>query len=499
MNSDEQAEETSKQTTAAVPVTRPFAERLHEDWWAVICACLLLVVAFLSVWLSRPDNFSEAIAAGEAVTLSSPFKRWVAKPGSWHRNPVEAFCKSAQEGRKAVNTLPGTLGVFAVIAVLFGAVTQLRGRSGGAFLIAFPIVFLLATVAYVMAGQTVARDFNLEYALWALLVGLAISNTIGTPAFLKPAVMTEFYIKTGLVIFGAEVLMSRLLALGIPGVFVAWVVTPVVLVSTYIFGQKVLKMESRSLNMVISADMSVCGVSAAIATAAACKAKKEELSLAIGMSLSFTVIMMVVMPRVILAVGMDETIGGAWMGGTIDSTGAVAAAGEMFKPDATVAGDVPGGKPRNRALEVATTVKMIQNILIGVTAFCVAVYWVTFVERDPSGPKPSVMEIWYRFPKFVIGFVLASIVFSAVHATVSGGPELIDAMVGDVTKTFRGWFFCLAFVSIGLDTDYRELAPHLRGGKPLVLYLCGQSLNLVLTLLMAWLMFGVVFRDFVGP
>ena len=166
--------------------------------------------------------------------------------------------------------------------------------------------------------------------------------------------LTEFYIKTGLVLLGAEVLMNRLLALGVPGVFVAWVVTPIVLISTYVFGQKVLKMESRSLNMVISADMSVCGVSAAIATAGACKAKKEELSLAIGMSLSFTVIMMVVLPMIIKAIGLDEVVGGAWMGGTIDSTGAVAAAGAALG---------------ERALEVAATVKMIQNILIGVIAF----------------------------------------------------------------------------------------------------------------------------------
>ena len=246
----------------------------------------------------------------------------------------------------------------------------MRGKSAFEFLRAFSVVFWLATLAYVLAGQSVIKAYNLEYALWALLVGLIISNTVGTPAYLKPATLTEFYIKTGLVLLGAEVLMSRLLALGLPGIFVAWVVTPIVLISTYIFGQKVLKMESRSLNMVISADMSVCGVSAAIATAAACKAKKEELSLAIGMSLSFTVIMMVVMPAMIRAVGMDEILGGAWLGGTIDSTGAVAAAGAML-------GD--------RALEVAATVKMIQNILIGVTAFCVAIYWVTFVERDPSG------------------------------------------------------------------------------------------------------------------
>ena len=169
---------------------------------------------------------------------------------------------------------------------IFAGAELVRGRSGGRFLVAFPAVFLLAVLAYVLAGQSVIKYYGLSYALWALVVGLLISNTIGTPSFLRPAVLTEFYIKTGLVLLGAEVLMGRLLALGLAGVGVAWIVTPIVLITTYWFGQRILKIESRSLNMVISADMSVCGVSAAIATSAACKAKKEELSLAIGMSLT---------------------------------------------------------------------------------------------------------------------------------------------------------------------------------------------------------------------
>ncbi|MCP4170958.1 MAG: putative sulfate exporter family transporter, partial [Fuerstiella sp.] len=328
--------------------------RTSEDWWAIWCGTLLIVVAFLAVWCNRPDDFTQKITGGEAVEVSSPLKPWLAKPNKWDNSPLDSFYKPATAVASGVNTIQGILGVFCVIAVLFTIATQIRGLSGAKFLKAFPVVFLLATLAYVMAAQSVVKAYNLEYALWALMVGLIISNTVRTPEFLKPAVVTEFYIKTGLVLLGAEVLMTRLLALGAPGVMVAWVVTPVVLISTYIFGQKVLKMESRSLNMVISADMSVCGVSAAIATASACKAKKEELSLAIGMSLSFTVMMMIVLPAIIKAVGMGEILGGAWLGGTIDSTGAVAAAGAVLSA---------------RAMEVAATVKLIQNILIGVTAF----------------------------------------------------------------------------------------------------------------------------------
>lgn len=145
------------------------------------------------------------------------------------------------------------------------------------------------------------------------------------------------------------------------------------------------------------------------------------------------------------------------------------------------------------ALQVAATVKMIQNILIGVVAFCVAVYWVLRVERQEDRARPSVMEIWRRFPKFILGFVAASIAFSVLYTTLVNGPQIVDAVIKGSTKTFRGWFFCLAFVSIGLETNFRELAKYFKGGKPFVLYVAGQSFNLCLTLLMVWLMFEKVF------
>ncbi|MFI4876022.1 MAG: YeiH family protein [Blastopirellula sp. JB062] len=474
---DPASPENDDDAAIALPPERPSLwvdMRTNEDWWAIWCGALLLALAFAAVWFGRPAGLAESVELGDPLQVVSPLKSYLAKPGSWDSNPLASL-----DGK-----LIGIGGTFLVLAALFAGAMRIRGKSVSRFLLGFPLIFLLAALAYVMAGHTVLKAYNLEYALWALLVGLIISNIVGTPSFMKPAIMTEFFIKTGLVLLGAEVLMSRLLALGLPGVFVAWVVTPVVLVSTYIFGQKILKIPSRSLNMVVSADMSVCGVSAAIATAAACKAKKEELSLAIGMSLSFTVIMMVVLPAIIKATGIDPILGGAWLGGTIDSTGAVAAAGAVL-------GD--------EALEVAATVKMIQNILIGVTAFCVAIYWVTYVERDPNGPSLGVSEIWYRFPKFVLGFVAMSILFSILYSTMTAGPELVDAMIKGSTKTLRGWLFCLAFVCIGLETNFKQLLPQLKGGKPLILYVCGQSLNLILTLTMAYLMFKIVFPTSVTP
>jgi uncharacterized membrane protein YadS len=450
-----------------------------EDVWAIWLGWGVLLLALGATWLASPSTVGDS-AAGEAVAVN-PLAPWVSELGAWTSNPLDAF-----RNKSGASVLPGVAGAFVAVLLLFSIGLAGIGARVRGFPLALLAVFLLAVLAYVLAGQKVVKHYNLEYALWALVTGLIVSNTVGTPAFMRPAVRTEFYIKTGLVLLGAEVLINRLLALGLPGVFISWVVTPTVLILTYLFGQYVLRIPSRSLNMVISADMSVCGVSAAIATAAACKAKKEELSLAVGLSLAFTAVMMVVMPGVIKALGMGPVLGGAWIGGTIDSTGAVAAAGGMLGEQGSADSEI--------ALTVAVTIKMIQNILIGAVAFGVAVYWVTCVERTPGGQRPSLMEIWRRFPKFVLGFVAASLLFSYLESS-GGEGEAIASAATATSKSLRGWLFCLAFVSIGLETNFRELRQYMVGGKPLILYVCGQTLNLALTLFMAWLMFTKVFPD----
>ena len=150
-----------------------------------------------------------------------------------------------------------------------------------------------------------------------------------------------------------------------------------------------------------------------------------------------------------------------------------------------------------QALYVAATIKMIQNVLIGVTAFCVAVYWCAKVDCV-EGQKVSWMEIWHRFPKFVLGFLAASIIFSLISQSMGpdAGYTLVDhGVLRGFSRICRGWFFALSFAAIGLATNFRELAQYFKGGKPLILYVCGQTLNLCLTLGMAYFMFYVVFPD----
>jgi uncharacterized membrane protein YadS len=152
--------------------------------------------------------------------------------------------------------------------------------------------------------------------------------------------------------------------------------------------------------------------------------------------------------------------------------------------------------------ETAVTVKMIQNILIGVVALAVAAYWSRWVEpgqQNQAGKSKSmptgIGEIWRRFPKFVLGFLAVSLVVSAIFQHSFFGESLIHLATTKCSSQLRSWLFCVAFVAIGLSTNFRELAPYLRSGKPLVLYVCGQAFNLLLTFLMAYLMFGIVFRE----
>lgn len=399
---------------------------------------------------------------------------------AWREAKAELSGAKKKAEVKAYNKAPWLIGLMLFLGLFFTLGASVMGRNAFNFFKGFVYVFAFGVLSYWLAGQAEVKNLGIGYAAWAIVLGLLISNTVGAPNWVKPALLTEFYIKTGLVLLGAEILMGKILAIGLPGIFVAWVVTPVVLVTTYWFGQRILKIPSKTLNITVSADMSVCGVSAAVATAAACKATKEELTLAIGLSMAFTSIMMIVMPAFINWIGMPEILGGAWLGGTIDATGAVVAAGAFL-------GD--------KALNVAATIKMIQNVLIGVIAFGVAVYFATRVENTGKA-RVGVGEIWRRFPKFILGFIGASIVFSLLHHFTSDASSygLIEqGAIGAYSKNLRGWLFCLAFVSIGLSTNFKALKKHFTGGKPLILYLCGQALNLCLTLLMAYIMFYLVF------
>ncbi|MDI6753289.1 MAG: putative sulfate exporter family transporter [Thermodesulfobacteriota bacterium] len=418
-----------------------------EDWWACWVGFFILFLTFLGV--------VKGLGAFPSV------KRWTDAPFAAFTGDI----------------LVGYLIMFIGLTIIYLIAISIIGESVRTYVPAFLIVFFIAIVAFWIANQKTLAYYGLAYPFWALIIGLIISNTVGVPKWMKVGVRTELYIKTGLVILGADILFGKILVLGPYGLVIAWVVTPIVLYFMYLYGVKTLKME-KELVVPIAAATSVCGVSAAIAAGAACKAKPVYITIAVGTTLIFTVLMMVVMPFIAKATGMSQLVAGAWLGGTIDSTGAVVAAGEMVGPT---------------AMKAAATIKMIQNVLIGIIAFFIALIWVTRIERDPTAEKPSPWEIWFRTPKFIIGFVIASLVFSFLLTPIYGDAKVSEWLgrKGGVLP-LRDILFCLAFVCIGLDSNYRELGKYLKGGKPFNLYWVGQLFNIFLTLLVCWLLLGGV-------
>jgi uncharacterized integral membrane protein (TIGR00698 family) len=358
---------------------------------------------------------------------------------------------------------------------LFAIGVKLQGEKVGKFFIAFVVLFIISIIVRMVSAEFTLNRY-LEWAFWALLIGLLISNTIGTPEWLKPAIKTEFYIKTGLVIMGFSVLFSNIAKFGLYGLGIAWIVTPIVIIFMWWLGTKVMKMDNKPLVITLATATSVCGTSAAIATGAAAKAKKEDVSLAISISIIFTILMMVFEPMIIRACGMGQMMGGALIGGTVDSTGAVVLAGNALGPVAE---------------QAAVLVKSIQNILIGFIAFFVAIFFATKVDKT-EGQKVGAIEIWNRFPKFIIGFFVASLVASFIIQPLTSGEEV--KAINNVLDQYKNWAFVLAFTSIGLDTNFKSLFKRMQGGKVLWLYILGQLFNIALTLFAVWfLLSGVVF------
>ena len=426
-----------------------------EDWlsvWIGFAVIIIAIVAILTGWFdfsalkfstwAMGENLSEA-AAAKIVPLGQQFATW-------------AFWRK-------------TLVTIIVLGGLFTLGIKLQGEKVKKFIPAFIVLFALAFLVRLISAEYTFNRY-LEWAFCALIIGLLISNTVGVPDWLRPAVRTEFYIKTGLVIMGFSVLFSNIAKFGLYGLGIAWIVTPIVILFIWWFGTKVLKIDNKPLVITMASATSVCGTSAAIATGAASNCKKTDLTMVVSISIIFTVLMMVLEPIIIKAVGMSPIMGGALIGGTVDSTGAVA-----------VAGSVLGGDGE----KAAVLVKMIQNILIGFIAFFVAIYFATHINKG-SGEKVGAGEIWTRFPKFIIGFFVASLIASFIIQPIFGGDQV--GAINKVLDQYKNWCFVLAFTSIGLDTRFKDIVKQMEGGKVLWLYIIGQTFNIILTFFAVWLL-----------
>jgi len=333
------------------------------------------------------------------------------------------------------------------------------------------LIAALAWLAQAIAVLPAISAWSLEYVVFALVIGLVVNHTVAVPAWLREAIRTEYYIKTGLVVLGAGILIDDIARAGFLGIAQALVV--VLSVWTFAFWlARRLHVDDEFATMLASA-VSICGVSAAIATCGAIQGDRKKLSYVTSLVLVVAMPMMVLMPWIAKVAGMPDVVAGAWLGGTLDTSAAVVAGGELIS---------------DAARDAAVVVKLSQNALIGVAAFLLTIWWTLYRKESPSAtgdaaPRTSLAVIWERFPKFVFGFLIASVVFSWL---------LTDAVVADTRgplTAIRTTLFAMAFVSIGLETSLGSLVTTDRG-RPAVAFLGSQAFNVLVTLVAAYVFFG---------
>jgi len=451
---------------ATVDENRPAVQKLAKDATAKGEADLAAAATALSAAMDKGDRAAIGGAAkkvGDAAKAAKDagLKKTSADVGRKLSGDAGALVGKVFSGENIWNSIK--LGIAFWILSTIGIV--LMGASVGKYIIGFPIVYALAWLSQFIAGNSTLNYWGLEYVIFALIIGLFISNVIGIPDWLREAVRTEYYIKTGLVILGAGILFFEIVQAGALGIVQALLVVTVIWYACFWLSRK-LRVDDE-FAVILSTAVSICGVSAAIAACGAIQGDKKKLSYVTSLVLIVAVPMMVLMPWIVKAFGIPDIVGGAWLGGTLDTSGSVVAAGALISEPAMKAGVI---------------VKFSQNVLIGVAAFFLSVWW-TVKEGAKTGQRPSARVIWERFPKFVLGFLIASFVFSFLldSATVSATKGMFGGL--------RTVWFALAFTCIGLETRFTELVS-MEGGRPAAAFLGAQAINVIWTLILAFLLFG---------
>ncbi|WP_130344880.1 YeiH family protein [Herbihabitans rhizosphaerae] len=313
---------------------------------------------------------------------------------------------------------------------------------------------------------------SVEYPVYAILLGLLgnlVLSSTGLRERLAGAFRTEFFIKTGLVLLGASINLAVIVNAAGPAIAQSLILITLVFGFTWWLGGKLGLTDK--LRALLASAVSICGVSAAIAAAGAVQAKREQLAYTASLVIMFALPSIFILPALATGLGLEPAVAGAWMGGNIDTTAAVTAAGALAGED---------------ALRIAAIVKTTQNALMGVVAVALTTYFAVKVERRPDAPRLGAVELWRRFPKFVLGFIAASVIATIYLNSVGAAGKPVIEVVNDV----REWFLILAFVSIGLEFSISSLRE--AGWRPIGVFASATVVNLVLALGAAYLLFSGV-------
>jgi uncharacterized integral membrane protein (TIGR00698 family) len=343
------------------------------------------------------------------------------------------------------------------------AVTKPSSFSGNRIVGLVPGILLLAIVGY--GGKFIEHFIatygkthhlvlpNIEYVLWAILIGLIISNTVGIPSVFRAGVATyEFWLKTGIVLLGARFLLGDVRNLG--GLSLGLIVIELALALTFMtYLGKAFKLKPKLITL-LAVGSSICGVSAIIAAQGAIEADEEDSSYAIAAILALGAISLFVFPLIGHVLHLSDRAYGLWTGLAVDNTAEATAAGALYS-------DAAG--------KVAILAKTCRNATIGFVVLGYAIYWASKGEAAEVTNKAAFL--WRKFPKFILGFLAISLL-----ATVGffAKPQLL--VLGNLSR----WAFLLTFAGVGLRTNLKELVK--QGVRPFIVGAVGEVVIAILTL-----------------
>ncbi len=435
-----------------------------EDWWAI--------------WIGLAIVFAATILFANGVTL-----RWLAVlPPKWSSFSQVVADLAGQWPRYAVQ--------FLFWLAAFSLALRALGYKAREFVPAFALLYIVAYAIFIVGQWQGAAAYNLEPPLIALFAGLVIANSFGLPQWLAAGFRGELYVKTGIVLLGATVPLSLIALAGPIAILQASIVS--IVTFSVIFWVAVRLRLDRPFAATLGVGGAVCGVSATIAVAGAVGARKEDTAVTITTVVLWAIVMIFALPLAGRALHLPTGIAGAWIGTSEFADAAGIAAAQAY---GGFAGKVEGitGTPE-QALQAFTLIKVVgRDVWIGIWAVALAIISTTRWETQPSGNGPDAGEIWRRFPKFILGFFIASAVISAVTAHYSledYNKIATPGLIGPI-KDMRTWCFIFCFFSIGLTTRFRDLAA---GRKPFAAFTAGVAVNVVLGFLLSVYVFGAHWR-----
>jgi uncharacterized membrane protein YadS len=441
---------------------------LKEDWWAV--------------WLGVG-----IVGVGYFLFAHGASLQWIAvTPAKW-----SGF---AQLGADFSANALRYIAQFVFWLALFGIALTALGHKAREFVPSFIFLYVASVLIFALGQWSQAVFYDLEPPLVALVLGLLISNTVGLPRWLDAGFRVEFYIKIGIILLGATLPFTLILWAGPVAIIQASIVSVVTFVVIFAVARK-LGLDPQ-LSSVLGVGGAVCGVSGAIAIAGAVGAKKEYAPIAITVVILWAIVMIFFLPLASRLLHLPAGVAGAWIGTSEFADAAGIAAAQTY---AGFAGQVSGisGTP-DQTVWAFTLMKVVgRDIWIGIWAFVLAIISTTRWERTASGRRPDVAEIWWRFPKFVIGFLLASIIITLVargYSQAAFAKEVNPVLVAPI-KDLRTWAFIFCFLSIGLTTRFRELAH--AGIRPFAAFSVGVLVNVILGFILSVYVFAAHWQNLV--